>query len=118
MHDKASNPITGTSDLIDPREQRLCHALDRSGSGMVLPADFKRAITSKGLRTDDARLKESMERLTAYSDDTPISFDQLRLIIRPNILLLERVLQGNVVIPDFSDFCDSLKHIFDEVAVN
>jgi glutaminase len=104
--------------LSDPREVRLCRALDNDGTGKVRPKDLKRAITNEGIRADDFRLKESMKELAQFGDNDELSFEQLRSIIRPNIILLERILQGNLVIPDFEDFSKSLKSIFDEVARN
>jgi glutaminase len=103
---------------LDPRETRLCHALDRNGTERVRPKELKRAITSKGIRIDDSRLKESMNRLAAYGDSDDLTYDQLRPILRPNIVLLERILQGALVIPDFDDFSRSLKEIFEVVSEN
>jgi len=111
--------MTAHNDLLtDPRELRLCHALDRAGTNRVKPKDLKRAIAAKGIRVDDFRLKESMKQLAQYGDNEELTFDQLRPVIRPNIILLEHILQGNLVIPDFEDFSNSLKTIFSDVGEN
>jgi glutaminase len=110
--------MTANYALNDPRELHLCLALDINGSGKVKPKDLKSAITSKGIHADDFRLKESMNQLAQFGENEDLTFEQLRTIIRPNIIFLEQILQGNLVVPDFADFANSLKHIFSDVAKN
>ncbi len=106
----ASPPNFGVKDA---REYRLFKALDRNHDGFVYPDDLKGILLEMGFKLEDSRLKESMAALGKYRVDEKIFYEEFCQIIRPDILLIERALQGNLVIPDFQDFCRDLEVIFE-----
>lgn len=107
---------------IDIREQQLFRSLDLDNDGLVLRSDLDDILTRVGLRADDVRIAQSMSALDAYEEpaetslrrnaESAIPEDRFRTAIRHNILLLERALQGRMVIPDFEDFCDEISRIY------
>ena len=113
-----------SSSPIDLREERLFRSLDYDNDRAILPRDFEQVLTEVGLARDDHRIRESMAALQAYAEaDSPleeheakirIPRDQFCQAIRHNILLVERALQGRMVIPDFRGFCAGIDKIFDE----
>ncbi|MEM7022612.1 MAG: glutaminase A [Pseudomonadota bacterium] len=110
---------------LDPREEWLFRSLDVANRGRVVPGELSRALTQVGLSRHDARLRESMAALDQYqaaaAEDEDgeagrtIPKDALCKALRPNITLIERALQGNLVIPDFAEFCDEIGGIWEEV---
>ena len=113
---------------VDPREERLFRALDDDNDDVLLPRDFERVLADVGLGTDDERLNESMaaikacieQRRPAESDDAwqRLSRDDFCHAIRHNILLIERALQGRMVIPDFRGFCREIEAIYEATKAN
>ncbi|MEJ2122792.1 MAG: glutaminase A, partial [Alphaproteobacteria bacterium] len=106
---------------IDLREERLFRSLDVDNDHHVLRRDLEARLAQAGLLTDDIRLRDSMTALDALCREDeaaireklekPIPQDGFCQAIRHNILLIERALQGNLVIPDFASFCDEFDRI-------
>ena len=124
----ASKAETAPSEQSDPREERLFRALDDDNDNVVLPRDLVRVLTDVGLGADDERLNESMAALRASmerqrpedSDDAwqRLSRDDFCQAIRHNSLLIERALQGRMVIPDFKGFAREIEAIFTATRTN
>ena len=113
----------GAAQPIDIREERLFRSLDVDNDQQVRRSDLERRLAQAGLRMDDARLHDSMEALDAFQAETEradpreterdIPRERFCKAIRHNILLVERALQGNMVIPDFPDFCREIDRIYE-----
>lgn len=113
---------------IDLRERQLFQSLDFDNDQRVRRSDLVKALAEVGLRGDDRRLTESMTALESYvkrveeaeeaKPETEIPRDPFCRAIRHNILLIERALQGNMVIPDFPDFCGEVRGIYESTLEN
>ncbi len=103
---------------VDAREFRLFAALDLERKGYIRRADLESVIYDMGLSDDDFRIRESVHALQRYGPNDRIDYAAFCAIIRSSILLIERVLQGNMVIPDFASFCDEIEAIFAETEKN
>ena len=79
---------------IDAREYRLFQSLDADGDGVITVEAIWEALLAAGLHQSDIRLADARERLSAYAATDVISFAEFTEAIRPNILLIERALQG------------------------
>lgn len=102
------------AEVGDLRERRLFVSLDHERKGHVTRQEMTRALSRAGLDAQDTRLRECMAGLAALGDSDPIEYDQFCRIIRPNILLIERALQGNLIIPDFGEFAKEIEQIYKE----
>jgi len=111
---------------IDPREDRLFRALDDDNDQAVLASDLERTLAQIGLHRDDLRLNESVAAIRAAIAPDPAAeaerqkMDRARFChaIRHNILLIERALQGRMVIPDFRGFSREIDEIHRRVRQN
>jgi len=111
----------GSTRAIDAREELLFKSLDLDNDQRILRSDLDRVLAEVGLRENDGRLRASMAALDDYrrsleADDEPepgIPQASFCRAIRHNILLIERALQGNMVIPDFMDFSQDIEEIFE-----
>lgn len=118
--------MTKSPANLDDREIRLFKAVDADGDNLVQREDFLKILQETGFEAGDWRLKESLEKLDEIGSPPPQEeqpepdLDQSAFCaaIRPNILLVEKILQGNLVIPDFKDFCKEVKDIFQKVKPN
>ncbi len=111
---------------IDQREERLFRALDDDNDDAVLARDLERTLSQMGLFGDDRRLAESMAAIRETTAPDPRQEAERQKIdkpgfcqaIRQNILLIERALQGRMVIPDFAGFRADVAEIFERVREN
>ena len=103
---------------VDAREYRLFRSLDVRNDGQIFVADLLDAFSRAGLGEGDFRLRETMNGLEPYGLRDQLSCEKFCEVIRPNILLIEQALQGNVVIPDYTDFCAEVKRIYEETKEN
>ena len=115
-----------TIQSIDEREDRLFRSLDVDNDQQVRRSDLVHRLKKVGLMADDRRLRDSlgaidrllrMEEAARDRQETGITRDAFCRAIRHNILLIERALQGNLVIPNFSEFCTEIDYIHAETSL-
>lgn len=104
--------MTTVNDQALARERTLFKALDVDGDGFVMPNALRDAIARTGLRADDPRLSGCMSALQTQGE-RPLDFEHFCLVVRSNILLVEKALQGHLVIPDFPTFADDMRALYD-----
>jgi len=114
--------VMAPSTAIDQREERLFRSLDVDNDQQVLRRDLDARLAQAGLSADDVRLRDSMvaldelrreeEEVIRERLERPIPKDSFCQAIRYNILLIERALQGKLVIPDFATFCEAFDAIY------
>jgi|GEM_PF-29434 len=122
-HPGSAEPSVQDSSALDFREERLFRALDDDNDEAVMPGDLERVLAEVGLARDDQRISQSLSALSRQitakvKEDRArhkISRADLCRAIRSNILLIERAIQGRMVIPDFKDFCHDVSEIFESV---
>ena len=121
--EQGASPAEPAQRVIDLREERLFRSLDHDNDSTISPRDFAKVLAEVGLARDDQRIRESMTALERYAEavapaeeteaKVSIPKDAFCQAIRHNILLVERALQGRMVIPDFRGFCDNVSDIYD-----
>ena len=109
---------------IDIREQQLFQSLDLDNDQHVKRYDLEKILVENGLRIDDNRFVTSLrllkdqeeaiaERTGTMPGECAIEKADFCRAIRPNIQLIERVLQGQLVIPDFTGFCQEIQQFYE-----
>jgi glutaminase len=94
------------------RERLLFQALDANGDGLVSADELLAVLGRTGLRVaSDPRLRAAYEPLAASERD-PLDLRLFCEIIRPNIALVEKALQGGLIIPEFGAFAAVLEEIY------
>ncbi|KAJ3276382.1 hypothetical protein HDV01_005005 [Terramyces sp. JEL0728] len=88
-------------------------------NGTVNAAEISNFLKSSGLLPDDPRLKSFFQKLMTADheyrkDITPEVFAEMLSTVE-NSTLIERAFKGNLVVPDFKDFCDRLNKLFNQV---
>ncbi|MEM6570174.1 MAG: glutaminase A [Planctomycetota bacterium] len=100
------------------RERLLFDAL-RGGRGSTIRArDLRLALERVGLTDDDPRLRESLaalRRRTRSEADAELDLDAFGEVVRPGIPIIERALQGLLVLPEFESFGAEVERIFERV---
>jgi len=126
---RATTGVAGSSPASpDQREERLFRSLDFDNDKAIRARDLERVLAEVGLDRNDQRLRESMMALESFRETLrrPEEEDETSRIprevfcqaVRHNLLLIERALQGQMVIPDFKGFCREIDRLYDATCAN
>lgn len=96
----------------------LFASLDHQKTGLIRKSALLEALQNAGIQLNDVRVQEMVEALEPYDDVADIRFEDFVQIIRHNTALLERVLKGHLIIPDFQAYKDDIVEIFHLVRQN
>jgi glutaminase len=110
--------MTPTDDTPLARERALFRSLDVDGDGKVESIELLRALARHGLLEDDLRLAGALTALRHQVTRDPLGFEQFCKVVAPNLLLIEKALQGNLVIPEFDRLCTDLHDIYAAARTN
>jgi glutaminase len=102
-----------TVDPPDSREERLFRALDVDGCGRIRKSALVGTLSASGVPADDPRLRPTMSALDRHPSEH-LDLASFCRLVRPSLLLVEQVLRGDLVIPDFGRFSAQLTEIFEE----
>lgn len=73
-------------------------------------------FSSKGFQTSDPRIKDIIsviEKLESKGED--LNFEMFKKIIRPSYTFFRQILQNQLVIPDFENYRERVKSLYDKV---
>merc|ERR1719272_326556 len=101
--------------MIEELLAGLLKTLDVSGNQRVTHRAFSKVLSTRGLMSDDPRLRAMFEALNDI-DTVDIAIDDLAGIARLGGKIVIDALQSKVVIPDFAQFKKEVEEIFHEVA--
>lgn len=107
-----------TNDSISMREKNIFKALDVTNKNQVKAKTLLSRLEKMGILRDDQRIKPLMERLAEMSDKSSFNLEEFCQIIRPSIDLVERAVQGNMIIPDFATFTQEIQNIYNKTKRN
>src|SRR5690606_32363830 len=107
-----SQPETITALAAASREQCVFEGLLLPGEERVRSSEIRRVLADRGLHEDDPRLGTFRELLR---DGSPgeFSYEEFLHHARACMLFLEQVLTGELVIPEFGEFCVALEGVFE-----
>ncbi len=96
----------------------LFNSLDDGSRGYLVKEQITRIFAKRGIMANDQRVKDLFERLETYGHEDKISFDDFIRITQSQIGLIERIIKGNLIIPDFETFSTQLKDIYTKTIAN
>lgn len=98
--------------------QDVYDRLSTLNNGLVNKQLLQDTLKHAGFQGDDPRVVALLEAFQPYSDEEAIAFEDFKPLIQDHRALLERVLRGDLAIPDFQGFCSQIKEIFDIASEN
>src|SRR5210317_1283114 len=96
-----------------PLEYRLFWALDDDGDSQVNKSDLVLVLERNGLSRKDPRLGEFFTLLDELKSET-LDFKAFLNIIKTASTLIEQVMQGDLALPDFAQFSETMTSQFAE----
>ena len=103
-----------SADVID----LIFSSLDIEARGFIKKGDLIEALNFRGILEDDIRIKNVMEALSKTNKNDDISPQTFRKLVGPYITLIEKALTGNLVIPDFKNFCSFITNLYNRTIQN
>ena len=100
---------------MNPIERNaLFRALDERGDGTVSKDDIARRLGSCGIAMGDARLSRFSELLDAEPTHS-LDDEAFARVMTGNSSIIERAVQGRLVIPEFDKFGNEISEIYDSL---
>ena len=93
---------------------RIFFTLDTENKGVLNAQSLIKKLELMGLRRDDRRLRDFFDALNVH-ESHEITFSKFEQCLGNSSLLIDRGLKGNLIIPRFSEFTDTIRSIYDEV---
>ena len=94
------------------------NALDTAGAGAVNRDQIIDALRHAGIRETDPRVRNLISQLIDRELDESIPLDEFRQLTAPNFAMLERATKEDFVIPQFAEFADSVREVFEKTATD
>lgn len=88
-----------------------------SHEGWTCAKDIQETIEAAGIRTNDLRLKATMAKLKSHGDEK-IDYSSFVDIVSNELLMINRILNRQLTIPDWEEFCEDIQLIFETVGKN
>ena len=86
---------------------------------------FAKEIKRTGIRITDRRLKDVVANMAKYKAKPNISnealnldFEQFKDVLSGNLPLLVKIFRNEMVIPEFSSFCETVKGLYKKLKDN
>ncbi len=102
---------------ISLAEKKLFESIDTHSVGYILKHDYIDILSKKGIHADDPRIEGVIKKLDEIGDNEKINIDMFAKINHSSALA-EKVLVGNLIIPDFEKFCSEIKEIYTKTISN
>jgi glutaminase len=117
---KSQTSLIATNDMDttqDSRYRTLFNGLVDKPGGSISKKELLELFQRQGIRASDPRLKETFAAISPLMDGEKINFERFRALIPPsNLTLVERIITGDMIVPDFSTFQEELQQLFDRTA--
>ena len=99
-------------------ESKIFQALDQKNLGYLTKQELIKKFLSVGVLGKNPRVKGLFTRLSTFSDTQKINKIDFHSVIQEDIDYISQVLQGDLIIPDFKEFCGELTDIFERTREN
>jgi glutaminase len=96
----------------ETRARRIFDGLLLPGEDRVRVTEILRVLSDRGIRQDDPRLAP-VGHLLQNRESGELSYDEFLAQARPCVLILEQILTGALVIPEFARFCSDIQEVFE-----
>lgn len=96
----------------------LFASLDEKGRGVLRKKDIVGSLTKAGIGGSDPRVTGFLEKLDTLADGGVVDEGVFANLASSGSSLFERAVKGELVIPEFLEFIDELRLIFEEAKTN
>ncbi|HEY5678551.1 MAG TPA: glutaminase A [Pseudomonadales bacterium] len=84
-------------------------------SGVCTAATLREKFLACGIQPDDFRLRRTWQGLDELAE-RPIDLETFRQLVSPELLMVARVLNKRLIVPEWQDFRQDIQYIYEQVA--
>jgi len=117
------SPTSGSLHLGEEESVRIAvqlfSILDQQAKNSVLSGHFLDVLDSTGLKRHDVRLEQVFQRLDELGGlrkDIELNSDQFIQMIQGSTILINRAIQGKLIVPNFPNFCEDIANLHKKLA--
>ena len=92
----------------------IFRALDEAGRGVIHSKSMRQQLSKSGIALDDVRLA-ALRSFLDDINDAPIDSKAFERLLDSSGSLVTRAVKGDLIIPDFDKFANSIRDIFAEI---
>lgn len=98
--------------------KNLFNSIDEEGKGYITKIQLLNIIKRHGISDKDKRIVGFIECINKYSNLDEINLNEFIKITHTNISIIERIIKGNLIIPNFFNFSNEITNIFNKIEKN
>jgi glutaminase len=98
--------------------QNLFNSIDEENKGYITKNQLLDILKKQGIKIKDHRISVFIEHINNYSNTDQITLNEFVKISHGNISIIERIIKGNLIIPNFYALSHEIKIIFDKIKKN
>ena len=91
---------------------QLFKSLDKNNSGFLTKDNVLEPFLSSGIHPKNPKVKTFITNLKNLKNPEKISTKEFVSLVKDDIVFIQKVLEGNLIIPDFETFCDEITEIY------
>src|SRR6516162_11063188 len=95
--------------------RKLFDSFDRDKDGKISHWEVLSRLQRSGLLPDDPRIQHALTGLRADASSKQISFQQFKDLVRHNSSLIQRAVEGNLAVSEFSALASDIDRIYREL---
>lgn len=98
--------------MTDTMEKRYFQSFVRDNSESIKITDIIETFHQMGFLHDDPRLNDVFDNFKEYPSNV-LSYDEFKSCIKTHICIFNKIMTKQLIIPDFSQFTESIKDIYE-----
>ena len=92
--------------------QDLFSSIDSKEKGFLTRMQILAPCQESGLSLKDPRIISIIDNINKLENPNQITLEQFAFVVGHNLQLIQKVLKGDLVIPEFQEFCEDVELIF------
>lgn len=97
---------------------QLFKALDKKNCGYLTKDEVLAPFLHSGITAKNLRIKNLSQRLLSLRNPNKIGLGEFLPLIKDEVVFIQKVLQGNLIIPDFKGLCQEIEDLYTKIKKN
>lgn len=97
---------------------QIFKSLDKKNCGYLTKDEILEPFLRSGILPKNNKIKYLLQKITSLKDPNKITCPDFVPLVKEDIVFVQKVLQGNLIIPDFPTFCEEVTEIFEKTKKN
>ena len=105
-------------DQVKKMEAQLFSSLDVKNRGYITKSELVEKLSKAGVAEKNPRIRALYKKLLPCQNSHKIKLTEFGFLVQEEFSFLHNIFQGDLVIPEFNDFCQEIEEIYKKVKEN